>query len=126
MLNTMQKNIASKMATELIEDGMIVAEELEWYIKTSTRGIFKFKNDAHYNKFEEEVLSNIENRRKYVKVLDLSTGEVKLFKRISEVEEHINIQKQRIITAISQSRFLMKRYKVEYVKMPLEDLIYKN
>lgn len=125
MLNKFQKDIASRFAKDLIEDGLIFGEELEWYLKCNVVGLFKFKNEKHYFEFEEEVLKNVEKKRRFIRILDINTDEEILFKDSTEAQEYLNISKSRITTAISLKSILAKRYRVEYGKISIEKLTYK-
>lgn len=124
MLTHTQMNLASQIATELFEDGMLIGEELEWYLRTSAIGIFQFKNKDHYLEFEEEVIRHFEKRRKQIQVLDTETEECIIFKDLVGVSKHISISSNRICAAINQNRLLVKRYKIEYINIPISELIY--
>ncbi len=89
MLNQFQKDIASRFAKDLIEDGLIAGEELEWYLKSNVVGLFKFKNEKHYLDFEEEVLKNVEKKRRFIRVIDINADKEYLFKDSTEAEDHL-------------------------------------
>lgn len=44
MLRKFQKNIATSIAKDLLEEGMIWGDELEEYLKLNTKGIMVFEN----------------------------------------------------------------------------------
>lgn len=60
MLRKFQKNIATSIAKDLLEEGMIWGDELEEYLKLNTKGIMVFENEEHYLEFENYFLDIIE------------------------------------------------------------------
>lgn len=60
MLKKYQKNIATSIAKDLLEEGMVWGDELETYIKLNAKGLLVFENDEHYLEFENYFLGCIE------------------------------------------------------------------
>lgn len=60
MLTKNEKAIASKIAKDLLEEGMLWGEELEEYAKLNAKGLMKFKSDEHYLEFENHLLDMVE------------------------------------------------------------------
>lgn len=60
MLRKFQKNIATSIAKDLLEEGMIWGDELEEYLKLNTKGIMVLENEEHYLEFENYFLDIIE------------------------------------------------------------------
>ena len=60
LLRKFQKNIATSIAKDLLEEGMIWGDELEEYLKLNTKGIMVFENEEHYLEFENYFLDIIE------------------------------------------------------------------
>lgn len=122
MLTKTQKYIASTIAGYLIKDGMIWGEELEWYIKINTKGLFKFKSDEHYLEFENLILDRIEKNKRFVVVNDITTGEVYKFDNISRCAEHFGCTYDRVRITISNKGLMYKRYKIRYETKTIKDL----
>lgn len=122
MLTKTQKYIASTIAGYLIKDGMIWGEELEWYIKINTKGLFKFKSDEHYLEFENLILDRIEKNKRFVVVNDITTGEVYKFDNISRCAEYFGCTYDRVRITISNKGLMYKRYKIRYETKTIKDL----
>ena len=60
MLTKNEKSIASKIAKDLLKEGMVWGEELEEYAKLNAKGLMKFKSDEHYLEFENHLLNMVE------------------------------------------------------------------
>ncbi|CEP92081.1 Uncharacterised protein [[Clostridium] sordellii] len=60
MLTKNEKAIASKIAKDLLKEGMLWGEELEEYAKLNAKGLMKFKSDEHYLEFENHLLDMVE------------------------------------------------------------------
>lgn len=60
MLRKFQKNIATSIAKDLLEEGMIWGDELEEYLKLNAKGFMVFENEEHYLEFENYFLDIIE------------------------------------------------------------------
>lgn len=123
MLKEYQKTIASRLAKDLIEDGLLIGEELKEYLILGVNREFLFKSEEHYNEFEECVIDFIEKKRRRIKVIDTKKGDIKIFNSTTEVEHELGISKYRVSVAINQNSLVLKRYKMEYQKIPIKDLI---
>lgn len=60
MLKKFQKNIATSISKDLLEEGMIWGDELEEYLKLNAKGLMMFENEEHYLEFENYFLDCIE------------------------------------------------------------------
>lgn len=122
MLTQHQKSVASFIAKELIEEGMIWGKELEWYIKLSTKGRFNFTSEDHYLEFEDLVLDMIEKYIRCVVVNDIKTGETYKFNNISECAKYLNSSYDKVRGAIFNKGIMSKRYKIKYESKSIKDL----
>ncbi len=60
LLRKFQKNIATSIAKDLLEEGMVWGDELEEYLKLNAKGFMVFENEEHYLEFENYFLDIIE------------------------------------------------------------------
>lgn len=122
MLTKTHEKIASQIAGYLMKDGMIQGDELEWYIKINTKGLLRFKNDAHYLAFEDLVLDRIEKNKNGVVVDDIETREEFRFDNISRCAEYFGCSYDRVRLTISNKGIMYKRYKIRYEARTIKDL----
>ena len=122
MLTQHQKSVASLIAKELIEEGMIWGKELEWYIKVNMKGTVRFTSEEHYLKFEDLVLAMIEKHIRCVVVNNINTGETYKFNNIPECAKYFNISYDKVRGAIFNKGIMSKRYKVKYESKSIKDL----
>lgn len=123
MLKDYQKSIASELARDLIKYGLIVGDELKEYLILGVDRRFLFKSEEHYMEFEDCVIDFIEKKRRRIKVIDIKKGDIKIFNSTTEVGNELGISKYRVSNAINQKSLVFKRYKMEYQKIPIKDLI---
>lgn len=123
VLKDYQKSIASELARDLIKYGLIVGDELKEYLILGVDRRFLFKSEEHYMEFEDCVIDFIEKKRRRIKVIDIKKGDIKIFNSTTEVGNELGISKYRVSNAINQKSLVFKRYKMEYQKIPIKDLI---
>ncbi len=123
MLKDYQKSIASELARDLIKYGLIAGDELKEYLILGVDRRFLFKSEEHYMEFEDCVIDFIEKKRRRIKVIDTKKGDIKIFNSTTEVGNELGISKYRVSNAINQKSLVFKRYKMEYQKIPIKDLI---
>ena len=125
MLTNTQKIMAKEIAIGLIEDGMIWGDELEWYIKISTQGHFRFTSEEHYLAFEDLVLDSIEKNIRCVVVKDIKTLEIYKFNNISDCAKYFDVRYEKVRSAIFNQGIMSRRYKIRYESKTIKDLTYK-
>ncbi|MGL5718624.1 MAG: hypothetical protein ACRCXT_23005 [Paraclostridium sp.] len=123
MLKEYQKTIASTLAKDLIEDGLLTGEELKEYLILGVNREFLFKSEEHYMEFEECVIDFIEKKRNRIKITDTVTGEIKELPTAKEVASTLGITVYMVSSAIHQKNLVFKRYRLEYQKIPIKDLV---
>ena len=123
MLTDHQRQVASLIASDLIKEGMIWGEELEWYIKINTENFqFRFTSEEHYLAFEDFVLEKVEKRKKYVVVNDINTGDIYKFDNISRCAKYFNTTYDNVRGAIFNQGLMRKRYKIRYESKTIKEL----
>ncbi|MGX4601713.1 hypothetical protein [Faecalimicrobium sp. JNUCC 81] len=125
MLNNYSISMASIIANDLLQEGMIWGDDLEWYIKVSLEGSIKFKNDKEYLEFENKVLEFIETRtNNTIKVTDLHKQSSKIYFKISDVAKYLKKSDTCIYKSLKNKNLISQRYKIEMIKPRLEDISY--
>lgn len=138
MLKKHEKHIASLIAKELLEEGMIYGDELEEYVKLNSKGLINFKDDRSYLEFEDYLLGCIErskkrnekivkkhtrkDRQKITYVFDIKTRELNKFDSVKEAAEEIKINPG-MVSAYLKNNF---RYKQRYIFTRDEKFEYKG
>ena len=123
MLTKWESKIAEELASDLINDGLVCGEELEWYLREGVSSIFRIKSDAHYFEFEDYVLEVVERRRKVVKVTDVIENKVFRFRNIAEAARELDITYHKVSTVISAGYLLFDRYRLEYARATIKEMI---
>lgn len=123
MLTKAQKIMASVIATDLVEDGLLVGEELEWYIKESVKSKFDFKTNKQYLEFENCVLDYVDKRRYFVQITDKYENKKYVFRKIIEAAKEINLPKDKLYYALRKKCDVDDRYKIERVKLSIKEMV---
>ena len=123
MLTKYQRQVAVELADSLLESGMLFGEELEWYLRLNIKCSFGLKSEEQYFEFEDQVLKYVENKTRFVKVLDVKNNKVEIFNNISEFANKLGVTNNRVTMAISGKNLMMKRYRIEYVKISVRELM---
>lgn len=120
MKKSYKSSVASLLASELLEYGMIFGNELEWFIKTSVDGYIKFTSDIDYLKFEDLVLEYVEKRsNKSIVLEDLLENKTKIYTEVKYISKFLNVSDTAIYNALNNKHLLKKRYKAYYKKIKL-------
>lgn len=123
MLTKYQRLIAGELADSLLESGMLFGEELEWYLRLNINCDSFLKCEEQYFEFEEQVLKYVEKKTRFVKVLDVETNKVEIYNEVSEFANELGVTTNRVTMAISGKNLMMKRYKIEYIKISVRELM---
>lgn len=122
MISKGESLLASNIATQLVDDGMIWGEELEWFIRTSVVGLIEFKSEEHYIEFEDIIIDFVENRRKIIRVLDICTKNVLFFDKPKNVADYLGISNATVSSALSKGVLMKRKYRVQYIKKSIKEL----
>lgn len=86
-----QQETAHKIASTLIEEGVVFGEDLEMFIKDNCQGRNMYTNDEEYLKFEDLVLYYIEKKSSYIVVTNMRNNKEIHYKTAHEVREKLKI-----------------------------------
>lgn len=115
MKRSFKLSIASILASELLEYGMLWGNELEWFLKKSVDGYIKFNNDKEYLEFEDMVLNYIEIRyKKIVFVLDISQNKVGRYMSVNDIADELDVSKTAIYNALKNGTLVKRKYYIFY------------
>ncbi|RDY22854.1 hypothetical protein CHF27_011070 [Romboutsia maritimum] len=126
MLNKNKLDVASKMATQLLKEGMLWGEELENFIKSGKGryGYTFYTTEEEYLEFENAVLDYIEKRiNKQVKVTDIKTKTSAIYKGISEATKGIRCNSPgSLYYYIKYKKIYKNRYLIEHSRPKLNEI----
>ena len=122
-LKEWQKSVASELAKDLVEYGLLTGEELKEYLIMGVDKQFAFKSEEHYIEFEECVIDFIEKKRRKIKITDITNGDVQYVYTGKEASDILGVTVYRVSAAINKKYLVGKRYIVEYEKIPIKELI---
>lgn len=123
MLTKTQMIMASVIATDLVEDGLIVGEELEWYIKEAVKTKFDFKNSKQYLEFENCVLDHVDKRRYFIQVSDTYENKRYNFRTVVQAAQELDIPQTRLYSGLRRNGRVDDRYNIERIKLSIKELV---
>lgn len=116
MINKQQSQVANEIAHILISDGMLFGDDLKDYITACCEFEFKFKNEEHYQEFENKVFECIDIHSTTYKILDIKTKDEVLCKSIEQIKNSIRSTHKTIRKCIDQGTLIRGRYKINIIK----------
>ena len=101
MLTKNEKSIASSMARDLLEEGMIWGEELEEYAKLNAKNLMVFKSDEHYLEFENHLLGVVEKIISKNIIVEVA-GDRKVFNTFKDAAKNLGVSEYYIYSRLKK------------------------
>ncbi|MGL5717742.1 MAG: hypothetical protein ACRCX2_32375 [Paraclostridium sp.] len=121
MLNTLAKDYASQIATQLVQEGMLWGDELEWFIRLALKGLLTLDAET-YDAIEAEILEIVESRRRRIKIKNIKDGEVLYFTTTKEINEKLGLNMNLIYDTIRNGSLCKKTYLIQYERPSIKDM----
>ncbi|HBF8744581.1 TPA: hypothetical protein KO112_003521 [Clostridioides difficile] len=115
---------ASTIAGDLLKDGMVWGDDLEYFIKSQVYRRNGFKSDEDYFKFENTVLDLAEERakRKKIEIIDIETNERFVLNSRREASKILGCNEGVLSVYLRKNGVYKSRYKISYAKLKLNEI----
>lgn len=124
MLSKTARQRASEIAYQLVNEGMVWGNDLEYFIKSQVYRRNGFETDEDYLKFEDIVLNFVEERikKKNIEIVDIDSDRRIGLGNMAQLSKILKCDSATVSYCLNKNSLYKGKYKIRHAKLKLNEI----